>query len=456
MKKILLWCLFFFLSASSGPIVFGQSSYDDAFCEYYSYTVECYTYWAKAQTKISNFVEVYVASLQTKSPEAALTKLRNMDDQLAQAVQYYSGTHWEYLIRFFRDQLLWPLAQIEEDLLTIRLDSSFLTQELQVATSKEVFYSRVRAMIISQLIAWGYDGFIQRPYKDQDASWLLMTDSNQLFVTSEITEQDALDRYLLGIFGESALWSSVPFELKLSPSLVNGWKWQVHLFTSAEDLQALWYQVVSHRVRTNNDEAYRRTNIATAFDQIGHVRVLNPGDEISYMEDSNFDPYAKQLYQDGFVIFLDEEVEDYGWGLCGGSTAIYQGIVTNKSLSKPALRNHSKRYHHLYNATIDGEWVDTPGIDSTIYSNSLDLRMRNISNHPIILVLNYEGGIGEAEEVFTVWYASDKWSMTYVSSRPYYASLSTKWWWSRKVTGQCHTRNINGVNRESCYKEIKK
>ena len=47
------------------------------------------------------------------------------------------------------------------------------------------------------------------------------------------------------------------------------------------------------------------------------MRVLNPGDEISYMEDSNFDPQAQQLYEDGFVIFLDEEVEDYGGGLCG-------------------------------------------------------------------------------------------------------------------------------------------
>lgn len=120
------------------------------------------------------------------------------------------------------------------------------------------------------------------------------------------------------------------------------------------------------------------------------MRVLNPGDEISFMQDSNFDPGAQQLYQDGFVIFLDEEVEDYGGGLCGGSTAIYQGIVTNKSLSRPALRNHSKRYHHLYDATIDGELISTPGIDSTIYSNSLDLRLRNTANHPIILVLNYE------------------------------------------------------------------
>jgi len=78
------------------------------------------------------------------------------------------------------------------------------------------------------------------------------------------------------------------------------------------------------------------------------------------MQDSNFDPSEQQLYEDGFVIFLDEEVEDYGGGLCGGSTAIYQGIVTNKSLSRPALRNHSKWYTHLYSATIDGEWVDTP------------------------------------------------------------------------------------------------
>ncbi len=86
----------------------------------------------------------------------------------------------------------------------------------------------------------------------------------------------------------------------------------MYLFKNTEDLQALGYEVVSHRTRTNTDAGYRRKNIATAFSEIGHVRVLNPGDEISYMEDSNFDPYEQKLYEEGFVIFLDEEVEDYG------------------------------------------------------------------------------------------------------------------------------------------------
>jgi hypothetical protein len=32
----------------------------------------------------------------------------------------------------------------------------------------------------------------------------------------------------------------------------------------------------------------------------------------------------QEKYKTGKAIFLDEEIESYGGGLCGGSTAIYQ------------------------------------------------------------------------------------------------------------------------------------
>ena len=394
--------------------------------------------------------------MQKKAPAEALISLRNMYDQLETAVQYYQGTHREYLIRFFADQFAAPILEMEESITTLNLEPAYINQQLSSAATKEEFVLWVRKMLISQLVSHGYDWFVQRPFSATNDSWVITTDeSSQAYVTSPLYGQDVLDRYISDAYNSVALGESVETSFEISPRLYNTWKWNVYLFKSTEDLQALGYQTVSHRVRTNNDDGYRRRNIAQAFDQIGHVRVLNPGDEISYMQDSNFDPWAKQLYENWFVIFLDEEVEDYGGGLCGWSTAIYQGIVTNKALSRPALRNHSKWYHHLYNATIDGQWIDTPGIDSTIYSSSLDLRMKNISQHPIILVLNYEWGMWEAEEVFTLGYASDKWSMTYVSSRPYHASLSTKWGWSKSVVGTCYTWNINGENRESCYKEVK-
>ncbi len=436
---------------------FAQTSvYEDSFCAHYSYSVDCYAYRKNAETKISTFVDLYVKKIKQQPWTQALTNLRNMHDQLETALQYYKNTHWSFLIQFFADQFIEPIAQLEEEISALRLDAAFINQQLSTATSKDAFVWILRRMLISQLITNGFDGFAQRPFASSDASWMITTDkSSEVRVSSPIFAQDALDRYLADAWASVELWTTVDVEFTIPPRLYKQRKGNVFLFKTTEDLQALWYQLVSHRERTNNDDAYRRTNIAQAFDQIGHVRVLNPGDEISYMQDSNFDPYQEELYEYGFAIFNDEEIEDYGWGLCGGSTAIYQGIVTNRSLSRPALRNHSKWYHHLYNATIDGQWIDTPGIDSTIYSNSLDLRMKNISQHPIILVLNYEGWTGESEEVFTIGYASDKWSITYVGSRPYHASLSTKWWGSKKVVGQCHTWNINGENRESCYKEIK-
>jgi hypothetical protein len=42
------------------------------------------------------------------------------------------------------------------------------------------------------------------------------------------------------------------------------------------------------------------------------------------LRDSNFDNDSQQLYRYGKAIFLDEEIDAYGGGLCGGSTALYQ------------------------------------------------------------------------------------------------------------------------------------
>jgi len=449
----------FFLSSVFGlQATYAQNtSYEDSFCSYYSYTVECYSYRSRAEEKIEGFVEVYTMRMESKNPAQALPKLRAMQEEIQNAIQFYEGTHWEFLIRFFADQFVAPIQELEYELSSISIDQQFINEQLKSAVSKDEFLETMRTMVISQLIQSGYDGFNQRPFGTADNSGLLNDGyADQVFVSTPIYQDDVLDLYLNDQLRDVVLGDTMDADLMISPSVYNAWKWKVQLFKNTEDLEALGYQVVSHRVRINSDTGYRRANIAQAFNQIGHVRVLNPGDEISYLEDSNFDPYTQALYEDGLVINMDEEVEEYGGGLCGGSTAIYQWIVTNKALSRPALRNHSKRYHHLYDATIDGQLINTPGIDSTIYSNSLDLRMKNIANHPVILVSNYEGGMGEEEEVFTIGYASDRGSITYVWSRPHYATLSVAWWWSKSVVGECHTWNINGTERESCYKEIKK
>lgn len=434
------------------------TDYKGAFCSYYDYSEACYDHWIKVETKVWAFVEKMSDALALQSPILALERYRSMDTQLDEAQWYYEWTQRTYLIGYLRDWLVPHMHAVEEDVLSVVIPESRIQLVTQSSMNTEEFLTIVRRDIISWLIDSWFSWFIQKPYKEKDTSWLLIADqsTDSVFMTQDIWSLDVLDQRLRKQYDVLSLQELKKDELRIPPSVYRERANQVYLFKTQWDLAALWYTLVSHRERTNTDEAYRRENISTSFDQIGHVRVMNPGDEISFLEDSNFDPYQQQLYQNGFVIFLDEEKKDYGGGLCWWSTAIYQWIVTNKSLSRPALRNHSKRYHYLYDATIDGESIITPGIDSTIYSSSLDLRLKNTSSHPIILVLNYEWWSGEQEEVFTVGYASDRWSISYVSSRPYYTSLSTKWGWSRSVTGKCYTWNINGENRESCYKEVKK
>ena len=439
----------------SSSVISAQTTQDyaDGFCSSYEYSVDCYVHWSKVSEKVSVFSTNLIDGLESQPPAYALLRLRDLDDQLAEHQTYYGGTQREYLILLLRSSFYGYMLEVEEGVSTISLSADYLEDQFANATDTNATIAQMRRLLISQLIDAGFDWFAQKPYGSADSSGLLLSDvsTNSVFVDTPLQVVDPLDMYLELQFADLSSLT----DISIPPSTYNNRAGQIQLFKTTEDLKALWYTLVSHRTRTNNDAAYRRTNIATAFEQIGHVRVLNPGDEMSYMEDTNFDPWAEELYEYGFAIFNDVEIEDYGGGLCGGSTAIYQGIVTNKALSRPALRNHSKRYHHLYDATIDGQLITTPGIDSTIYSNSLDLRLRNISNHPVIVVLNYEWWSGEVEEIFTVWYPGDKWYVSYVWSRPYAATLNTKWWGTKKVNGACHTRDINWVERESCYKEIK-
>jgi vancomycin resistance protein YoaR len=43
-----------------------------------------------------------------------------------------------------------------------------------------------------------------------------------------------------------------------------------------------------------------------------------------------------------------------------------------------------------------------PGIDSTIYSPNLDLKVTNTASYPILMVMNYDGEYGATEEIFTM------------------------------------------------------
>jgi hypothetical protein len=219
----------------------------------------------------------------------------------------------------------------------------------------------------------------------------------------------------------------------------------------------LWYEIISHRTRVNKDASYRRENIARAFSHIGHVRVLNPWQTISYLIDSEFDPEEQVKYLEWKAIFLDEEVDEYGWWLCGGSTAIYQWSFLNTWLEFVS-RNHSKWYSSLYTATINGQEQQVPGIDSTIYAPYLDLKLTNKRTYPILVVMNYDGSLGWTEEVLTLSpNKNDRWTY-YVSEVTPRTFQLRQWWalwtWTRSVLWWCYTRYVHGEEKVSCYKEI--
>ncbi len=380
--------------------------------------------------------------------------MNDLDIRLSHYENYYDWTQRVNLIRYLRKWLWYHVDYYEEIVYTISFPASKMNSLLQAFPDKDSFWIYVRRFVLAELITQWYDWFLQRPYWFDSTSWMLQFDSDtsEVFVTSPLFQEDDLDYFIDQYYDKLFLWEVTDFSL--APSVFRSWKGRIFLFKSTEDLQSLGLWLVSHRSRVNNDVPYRRKNIATSFSQIGHVRVLNPWDELSYLEDSQFDPYEQQLYEVGYVIAQDIEKKEYWGGLCWWSTAIYQWIVTNRSLARPELRNHSKWYHYLYDATIDWKEVTTPWIDSTIYSSSLDLRLKNTASHPIVLVLNYDWEEWALEEVFSLGYETDKWWLEYISSRPYYSTLHTETW-TKSVVGKCYTWDINGEMRESCYKEVK-
>lgn len=308
-------------------------------------------------------------------------------------------------------------------------------------------HNDIRREIVRVLLKNGWDSFIQRPYIWDNRSISVHEDNRQSYsVDIEVSMRDDLD-----IFIEKALLSEDAV-IELSPQDYKNW-WKIVLFKSLQDLQYLWYDVVSHRKRFTNDKEYRRFNISKSFSLLGQVRVINPWETISFLEDSQFDPSEQTLYREWKVIFLDDEIDDYGWWLCGWSTAIYQWVLMNKWLQAQA-RNHTKRYSDLYTATINWEVITTPWLDSTIYYPYLDLKFTNVTDRPIILVNNYTWEEWVFEEVFTLWNIADRWSIEYVSS--YYKSytIKNKEWEERQTHWRCYKWLIHWEPQTKCYKEV--
>lgn len=233
------------------------------------------------------------------------------------------------------------------------------------------------------------------------------------------------------------------------------WLKDIQLYKTKEDLDRLWYRVVSHRHRKNYDPEYRRFNISTALQKYWATRIIVPWEEIAYLEAIEYDAKEQQNYKSWITVVLDEDQDEYGWGLCWWSTAIYQWVLTNKALELTEWRNHSKRFTNLYKAKINGEETGSAGLDSTVYDGYIDLKIKNIRDYPIILVTAYDWSYGGEEIVLTLWLEQDQWSYTYSSSYSVHSELfiDKK---PRNVMWSCFHREVNWEDQQSCYKVVDK
>ena len=314
---------------------------------------------------------------------------------------------------------------------------------------KDAFRFAIKRLITSRLMMHWFSWFASK-YPGYTLS--LAADTIE-FIWSWVVNNnpDSLDFWIIRNILPKSSNTQVYFKewLSLSHSVYNQWT-NINLFQSTEDLRQLGFQVVSYRSRINNDDRFRRENIRQAFFQFGNIRIINPGEEVSFYHNIAYDPREQKNYQKWRIISWDEEIVEYGGGICGASTAVYQGMITNKSLERTQVRNHSKWYHRLYSATINGEYIKTPGIDSTLYSGNPDLKFKNTSLRPIIVISNYDWTKWWKEENFTLGTIDDKGSIEYISSYGQRFNL----WWNIKQW-RCYIWKINWTERKSCYNELK-
>lgn len=355
----------------------------------------------------------------------------------------------ELKTRYLRRRLQQRQTEIREKINTISLSPALIRSLKSTYVTDSKFLHALRQYIVPRLTVYWFTGFSTKPYGQKPG---LYVDIDWQVYVDEISVNDDLDTYLLQRWKKNKSLTATDISFYLTPSDIEKLSF-VYLFKSKEDLNKLWYTLVSNRERVNSDEAYRRFNIKTAFDNIWPVRILMPGESLSFLDASHFDMDKKSLYKWWKVISSDEEVDDYWGWLCGAATAIYQWSVTNTWLGVK-MRNHSKWYKNLYTATIDGDRQALPGIDATIYSPGLDLVITNTKPYPIILSMNYDGTYKWLESVFTLWKEWDQGSLEYVWKRYYTATLHVGTG-TQAVTWQCHTWLINWVKQERCYKEIK-
>ncbi len=317
------------------------------------------------------------------------------------------------------------------------------------------FYNNIRKIYLKQLVQNWFSWFISQPYKNTKDNFPMTNSWYKLLKVKNIYKSDALD-VLLGqkLSKYKILYKDLfiswyyqnIFLIKWRPLFIQdleiippqNFSW-VFLFKDKQDLQDLWYKIVSYRYRKSVDKYYRRQNIKTAFEKIWKVFVLNPWQTFSYLNNIDLDIKERKNYLVGQVVKDNKIIYEYWWWLCWWSTAIYQWILTNKWFKILDWRNHTLRVTTLYWANINWNYITTPWLDATIYEWSQDLKFQNQTNHPLIFVMEFDWQYWHHEINFSMWFDSDKW---------YYKYISRKFLPNTK----CYTWNINWELKTACYK----
>jgi vancomycin resistance protein YoaR len=216
----------------------------------------------------------------------------------------------------------------------------------------------------------------------------------------------------------------------------------VYLFKNQQDLEDLWYVVSSYRTRVNTDAAWRKDNIAISYRNIWNVRVINPQQQLSFMDEIHYDASANDWKRDtvsGLAIMWGVTSVKW-WGICGASRGINATIITNKAFDIVTRYNHSKTWKHLYQNVINGQEIWLPGMDVAVYRmwwSQKDFVFKNIREYPVVLVMNYDWTSGWTEELFVLSHEEDRGTLQYIGRK-----------------GNCFSWEANGEAFRSCYNSV--
>lgn len=326
----------------------------------------------------------------------------------------------------------------------IDIPNTDIINTFQTSNNYQEAHAQIRILFLQQMISKGFARFVSKPFQDANEKFVLLTNTwfADFVLLEDIQLTDSLDALINKKIGQYKNMISnwvVPSGLYFTQDEYATLH-DVYMFKSNEDLYKLWYELVSYRYRTNKDAEYRRHNISLAFSKIGNIRVINPNETFSFQDTIRDTDQStpEWKFKAGPAIVEGKIVNLYGWWLCGASTAFYQWILTNTALEITQRSPHTKRYASLYDSFVNGEAINMPGLDSTVFTTAKDIKIINKRTYPLIVVLNYDGSVWWTEEVFSLAKISDKWSLVYKG----------------KSKKKCYIREVNGEDVSSCYQQI--